>query len=221
MKRQLKQRVQNLNQVRKILKSKPTQNASRSSYKFRVLDLPQLPSINEIIQLYGLTAKKELAQNFLLNEQITDRIAKVGGNLTKNAVIEVGPGPGSLTRSLLKLGASQVIGIEKDSRFLPSLHLLEEASQGKFKVIHADILTLDEAIIVKQIPSTLQIQLMGNLPFNISTELLIKWLKQLEKNEGPFIRGRNVPMTLLFQKEVAEVFFFFEIYSFFGWEFIF
>jgi dimethyladenosine transferase 1, mitochondrial len=121
---------------------------------------------------------------------------------------EVGPGPGSLTRSLLNLGAKKVIAVEKDARFLPVLEILKEASNGRLEIIHADMLEINEKDLIKDIsPESWEsekekVKIVGNLPFNVATEMLLKWLRQVPSRDGTFFAGRT-SLTLLFQREVA------------------
>ncbi|KAL5457629.1 hypothetical protein EMCRGX_G034910 [Ephydatia muelleri] len=155
--------------------------------------LPPLPTIADLIRLYGLSAKSQLSQNFLLDLNITDKLVRSAGNLTGCVVCEVGPGPGALTRSILNAGPATVIAIEKDRRFQPSLELLSEASGACDK--HVSRKTWEED------PPDLHI--LGNLPFNVSIPLLLQWLSLIPKRQGPFLFGRT-QLTLTFQKEVAD-----------------
>ncbi len=173
--------------------------------------LPELPSIKQILKLYGLRAQKQLSQNFLLDASITDRIvACLPAPPSNKCVIEVGAGPGGLTRSLLRANARHVIAVEKDRRFLPALQLLRDAVGPERLTIHCgDMLRLDEALLLAAQPRTpwaspepCQVQVIGNLPFNVATDLLLKWLRQLPRRDGVFGWGR-VPFTLMFQAEVA------------------
>ena len=126
-------------------------------------------------------------------------------------MIEVGAGPGSLTRSLLELSAKRVIAVEKDKRFLPALEFLKESSQGRLEVVHGDMLELDEAELLGRFDTDRSewqcplppVRLLGNLPFGIATQLYLKWLRQIPRRQGLFAYGR-VPMVLMFQKEVAD-----------------
>lgn len=151
--------------------------------------LDHLPTLKETVEKYGLMAKKNLGQNFLLNMDIIRRVARAAGNLQEQTIIEIGPGPGGLTRALLEAGAAHVIAIERDSRCLPALAELSEAYPGKLEVIHEDAL--------KTKPQTLTnspFKIVANLPYNIGTELLIRWLDDLTNIQS---------FTLMFQKEVA------------------
>ncbi|XP_065907940.1 dimethyladenosine transferase 1, mitochondrial-like [Dysidea avara] len=172
--------------------------------------LPPLPRVTDILKLYGLRAKKQLSQNFLLDLNVTDKIVRCGDNLSGGLVCEVGPGPGALTRSILNTGVEQVLVVEKDKRFLPSLELLSDATDNKLIIHHGDVLDFDvEASCRDHVkPSPWEqdpplFSIIGNLPFNISIPLLLRWLACIPKRSGPFAFGRT-QMLLTFQKEVAE-----------------
>lgn len=151
-----------------------------------------LPPLREVIAAHGLNAKKSLGQNFLLDLNLTRKIARGAGDLTEGAVIEVGPGPGGLTRALLMEGATRVIAIERDARCLPALEEISAAYPGRLTVVEGDAMTVDEAALAS--PA----KIVANLPYNVGTALLIKWLT-LEP-WPPFWTS----LTLMFQREVAE-----------------
>ncbi|KAM6969702.1 dimethyladenosine transferase 1, mitochondrial [Tautogolabrus adspersus] len=180
--------------------------ASRKLASFR---LPPLPTVSELIKLYNLRAEKQLSQNFLLDLKLTDKIVRQAGSLSDAHVCEVGPGPGGLTRSILNAGARDLLVVEKDTRFIPGLQLLSEAAPGKLRVVHGDILTfrMDRGFPVNISKPWEEDQpnlhIIGNLPFNVSTPLIIKWLENIANRTGPFVYGRT-RLTLTFQKEVAE-----------------
>ncbi len=138
---------------------------------------------------HDLWADKRLGQHFLLDMNITRRIARAAGDLRDQTVIEIGPGPGGLTRALLEAGA-QVVAIERDARFLPLLEPLVAWSGDRLRIVHGDALAIDQAALAGA-----SAQIISNLPYNIGAELLVRWLK------APAWRG---PMTLMFQKEVAQ-----------------
>ncbi|MQX35194.1 16S rRNA (adenine(1518)-N(6)/adenine(1519)-N(6))-dimethyltransferase RsmA [Roseospira navarrensis] len=152
-------------------------------------DLPDLPPLREVIARHGLDARKALGQHFLLDLNLTRRIARAAGDLTAGTVIEVGPGPGGLTRALLEQGG-RVIAIEKDARCLAALEELGAAFPGRLTVIEADALTQNMAALGER-PR----RVVSNLPYNISTALLIQWLHDLDALDG---------LVLMFQKEVAD-----------------
>ena len=155
------------------------------------MSLEGLPPLREGLAAHGLDAKKAFGQHFLLDLNLTAKIARLAGPFDDGLVIEVGPGPGGLTRALLQAGA-HVIAIERDSRFAPMLAELAEAADGRLTVIGADALAIDETHLA---PAGAPVRVVANLPYNISAPLLIKWLT------GPL---HPVSMTLMFQKEVAD-----------------
>ena len=151
----------------------------------------QLPPLRDVIKTHDLRAQKSLGQNFLLDLNITQKIARVAGDLTSCPVIEIGPGPGGLTRALLLQGAPQVIAIEYDLRAMDALQPLVAAAEGRLQVIHADALQTD----LKSLTNASQVKVVANLPYNIATMLLLKWL-----DDFTFFKS----LTLMFQREVAE-----------------
>jgi 16S rRNA (adenine1518-N6/adenine1519-N6)-dimethyltransferase len=151
-----------------------------------------LPPLREVIARHGLRAARALGQNFLLDEQLLDRIARVPGDLIGRRVYEVGPGPGGLTRALLRAGA-EVVAVERDRRCLPALAEVAEASEGRLRVIEGDALELNEAAEVG--PGT---HVAANLPYNVGTALLVRWLG------GDAWPPWWASLTLMFQLEVAE-----------------
>src|SRR5687768_12532659 len=132
--------------------------------------LRDLPPLREVIRRHGLAASKSLGQNFLLDEQLLDRIARVPGPLAGQTVYEVGPGPGGLTRALLRAGA-RVVAVERDRRCIPALAELEEAANGRLTLIEGDALALDEAGLAGR-----GAHVVANLPYNVGTALLVRWL---------------------------------------------
>ncbi|MFC3526667.1 16S rRNA (adenine(1518)-N(6)/adenine(1519)-N(6))-dimethyltransferase RsmA [Paracoccus mangrovi] len=152
-----------------------------------------LPPLREVIARHDLRAKKQLGQNFLLDLNLTAKIARAAGDLSGCDVIEVGPGPGGLTRGLLAEGARHVLAIEKDARALPALAEIGEAYPGRLTVINGDALEIDPLAQL-----TPPIRIVANLPYNVGTELLIRWLTPAAW--PPFWQS----LTLMFQKEVAE-----------------
>jgi len=154
--------------------------------------LAELPPLREVIARHGLSASKALGQNFLLDQQLLDRIARVPGPLDGAGVYEVGPGPGGLTRALLRAGAD-VVAVERDRRCLPALDELSVASGGRLRVIEGDALAIDEPAEAGE-----GAHIVANLPYNVGTALLVRWLTA--DRWPPWWRS----LTLMFQKEVAE-----------------
>jgi 16S rRNA (adenine1518-N6/adenine1519-N6)-dimethyltransferase len=152
-----------------------------------------LPPLREVIAAHGLVAKRQLGQNFLLDLNLTARIARAAGDLSACDVLEVGPGPGGLTRGLLAEGARHVLAVEKDARCLPALAEIAAACPGRLDVMHGDALDIDAAARL-----TAPIRVVANLPYNVGTELLVRWLTPAQW--PPFWES----LTLMFQKEVAE-----------------
>jgi 16S rRNA (adenine1518-N6/adenine1519-N6)-dimethyltransferase len=152
-----------------------------------------LPPLREVIAAHGLNAKKSLGQNFLFDLNLTRKIARAAGAADGGVFYEVGPGPGGLTRALLAEGAEKVIAVERDARCLPALAKIAAAYPGKLDVISDDALELDEASLLPQ-----DARIAANLPYNVGTALLIKWLTS--ETWPPFWQSA----TLMFQREVAE-----------------
>lgn len=176
------------------------------------LRLPPLPTIRDVVKLYKLRAMKQLSQNFILNEKLTDKMVKRSGNLAGCHVLEVGPGPGGLTRSILRQHPEKLIVVEKDKRFKSTLEMLADAFRavnGNMDIIFDDIMTVQMNDLFPKTEmkawedKSPKIYIIGNLPFNVSTPLIIQWLNAICERRGPWEFGR-VRMTLTFQKEVAE-----------------
>ena len=155
---------------------------------------PSLPPLREVIARHGLMATKALGQNFLLDEQLLTRIAAIPGDLQGRAVLEVGPGPGGLTRALLRAGA-RVTAIEMDRRCLPALAELDEAFPGQLRVIEGDALKVPHGIDEP-------FDVIANLPYNVGTQLFVGWLGPRENEAAWPPPWRS--LTLMFQQEVAE-----------------
>ena len=149
-----------------------------------------LAPLREIVSSFDLAAQKSLGQNFLMDLNLTYRIARTAGDLSNVNVIEIGPGPGGLTRAILKCDAKKVISIERDERCIEALKYISDKFPERFQLIHGDALEQD---VLKLAPPPRRI--MANLPYNVATPLLIGWLKRANEFEG---------MTLMFQKEVAD-----------------
>ncbi|MCA0910890.1 16S rRNA (adenine(1518)-N(6)/adenine(1519)-N(6))-dimethyltransferase RsmA [Qipengyuania gaetbuli] len=155
--------------------------------------MADLPPLREVIARHGLSASKALGQNFLFDEQLLDRIAAIPGDLSGKQVLEVGPGPGGLTRALLRAGA-RVTAIEMDRRCLPALAELGEAFPGQLRVIEGDALKIDHAELMGGEPFAV----LSNLPYNVGTALFVRWLVG---EEWPPLW---TSLTLMFQQEVAQ-----------------
>lgn len=149
-----------------------------------------LPPLRDVIARYGLSAEKSLGQNFLLDLNLTGRIARCAGSLQGETVIEIGPGPGGLTRAILDAGAAKLIAIEKDTRCLPALADIAAAYPDRLTVVNDDALEIDETALFDG-----KAKIIANLPYNVATPLLIKWLNR---------RERFSSLTLMFQKEVSD-----------------
>jgi len=154
--------------------------------------MSQLLSTSELIKKYQLDAKKSLGQNFILDKNFTDKIAKSAGDLSNFEVLEIGAGPGGLTRSILDAGVKKLIVIEKDQRCVLALKELQEFYGSRLEIIEGDALEIDETKIFTE---NSQFKIIANLPYNIGTVLIFKWLKILPKIAS---------MNLMLQKEVVQ-----------------
>ncbi|GHF71536.1 16S rRNA (adenine(1518)-N(6)/adenine(1519)-N(6))-dimethyltransferase RsmA [Seohaeicola zhoushanensis] len=155
--------------------------------------IDNLPPLREVIAEHGLSAKKALGQNFLLDLNLTAKIARQAGDLAHCDVLEIGPGPGGLTRGLLSEGARRVLAVEKDARCLPALNQIAAAYPGRLEIINGDALEVDPLSHL-----TPPIRIAANLPYNIGTELLVRWLTP--QTWPPVWES----LTLMFQREVAD-----------------
>ncbi len=156
--------------------------------------LDGLPPLRDVIARHGLDAKKALGQNFLLDLNLTQKVARNAGSLEGVTVIEVGPGPGGLTRAILALGAKKVIAIERDPRCLPALQEIADHYPGRLEVIEGDALKTDFESLAPGEP----VKIISNLPYNVGTQLLVNWL--LPGQWPPFWQS----LTLMFQKDVGQ-----------------
>jgi len=152
-----------------------------------------LPPLRDVIQTHGLAARKSLGQNFLLDLNLTSRIARFAGDLDLSTVLEIGPGPGGLTRALLMEGAQKVVVIERDARCLPALEEISNHYPGRLEIINKDALDIK----LEELNLSPLMRIVANLPYNIATKLLIDWLRV--QPWPPLYQS----MTLMFQKEVA------------------
>jgi 16S rRNA (adenine1518-N6/adenine1519-N6)-dimethyltransferase len=153
-----------------------------------------LPPLRDVIAAHGLAAKKSLGQNFLLDLNLTRRIARAAGPLKGATIYEVGPGPGGLTRALLMEGAARVIAVERDARCVAALEEIAKAYPGRLEIVEDDALSIDERELLRAKNVSGPVRIASNLPYNIGSALLVKWLT------GPsFWQG----LTLMFQREVA------------------
>ena len=156
--------------------------------------LDGLPPLRDVIQRHGLDARKALGQNFLLDLNLTQKVARTAGPLEGVTVFEVGPGPGGLTRAILALGAAKVVAVERDARCLPALAEIAAHYPGRLDVIEGDALKVDFEALAPQGP----VRIIANLPYNVGTQLLIGWLQP--RQWPPFWQS----LTLMFQKEVGQ-----------------
>ena len=150
----------------------------------------ELPPLRDVISRFGLDARKKFGQNFLLDLNLTARIARQAGDLSGCTVIEIGPGPGGLTRALLEAGAKQVIAIERDPRCVEAAKDLATHFDGRLKIVEGDALEIDLTTL-----SDAPRKVVANLPYNVATPMLIGWLRQIRAYES---------LTLMFQREVAD-----------------
>lgn len=156
--------------------------------------LDGLPPLRDVIARHGLDAKKSLGQNFLLDLNLTQKVARTAGSLEGATVFEIGPGPGGLTRAILALGAEKVIAVERDARCLPALAEIEAHYPGRLEVIEGDALKTDFEALAAGRP----VKIIANLPYNVGTQLLVNWL--LPRQWPPFWSS----LTLMFQREVGQ-----------------
>ena len=152
---------------------------------------PTLRPLRDVIRDHGLRADKRLGQHFLLDTNLLARIVGLAGDLADRTVLEVGPGPGGLTRALLESGAARIVAIERDPRCIAALGELVDAADGRLQVVEADALDVDIAEVAEGAP----LSIVANLPYNVGTALLLRWLDRLDQVER---------MTLMFQREVAD-----------------
>lgn len=156
--------------------------------------LQALPPLRDVIAAHGLSPRKALGQNFLLDLNLTRRIARSGGPLADSHVVEIGPGPGGLTRALLLEGAAHVTAIERDRRALPALQEVAAAAPGRLTIVEGNALAFDYARLRGELP----VRIVANLPYNVATPLLVGWLSA--EPWPPFWAS----LTLMFQREVAD-----------------
>ena len=157
-----------------------------------------LPPLRDVIAAHGLSARKSLGQNFLLDLNLTRKIARAAGPLENATIYEVGPGPGGLTRALLMEGAQRVIAVERDERCLPALAAISIAYPNRLEIISADAMALDEVALLRAQKIKEPVRIAANLPYNVGTALLVKWLTS--DTWPPFWQR----LTLMFQREVAD-----------------
>ncbi|QGZ33562.1 16S rRNA (adenine(1518)-N(6)/adenine(1519)-N(6))-dimethyltransferase RsmA [Stappia indica] len=156
--------------------------------------IDDLPPLRDVIRTHELLARKSLGQNFLLDLNLTLKVARTAGDLSECTVLEVGPGPGGLTRALLVAGARRVVAVEKDARCLPALAEIAARYPGRLEVLEADALTID----LERIADGGSLKIVANLPYNVGTQLLVDWITSA--SWPPLWQS----LTLMFQKEVAE-----------------
>jgi len=184
---------------------------SSTIFETKAKNIPPLPTVPELVKLYQVKATKNLSQNFLYDHKILNRfVANMKrGNLDDQYVCEVGPGPGSISRSIIQRNPKQLVVIEKDYRFLPMLKYLSSVSDEKLQIVHGDILKFDlqrafpEKLSQKWNDELPPFHICGNLPFNISLPLLFRLLGDISEQKNVFELGR-IPLTFTFQHEVGE-----------------
>ncbi len=172
---------------------RPPASGATAGYETHMSTIDTLPPLRDVIARHQLSARKSLGQNFLLDLNLTAKIARQAGDLSACDVLEIGPGPGGLTRGLLAEGARHVLAIEKDARCLPALDEIARAYPGRLQVINGDALDVDPLRYLSA-----PIRVVANLPYNVGTELLVRWLTP--KDWPPYWQS----LTLMFQREVAE-----------------
>ncbi len=158
-------------------------------------NIDALPPLKEVMKQYGLHTKKKLGQHFLFDLNLTDKIIRSAGAVKNTVVLEIGPGIGSLTRSILRNEPFKLIAVEHDTDCKPALEQLQLACEDKLTVIYHDALQIDERALLKPYQPDHDMHIIANLPYNVGTELLFKWLEMTDLFSS---------MTLMFQKEVAE-----------------
>ncbi|HEY4136716.1 MAG TPA: 16S rRNA (adenine(1518)-N(6)/adenine(1519)-N(6))-dimethyltransferase RsmA [Alphaproteobacteria bacterium] len=157
--------------------------------------IAKLPPLRDVIAEHGLSAIKKLGQHFLLDLNLTAKIARAAGNLSDCAVVEVGPGPGGLTRAILEAGAARLVAVERDERCIAALQPLVAASEGRLEIVEADALETDAVALLRQEGWQGPVKVVANLPYNVGTALILNWLERPAEIAG---------ITVLVQKEVAE-----------------
>ncbi|HEU4838212.1 MAG TPA: 16S rRNA (adenine(1518)-N(6)/adenine(1519)-N(6))-dimethyltransferase RsmA [Micavibrio sp.] len=162
-------------------------------------EIAELPPLREVIREHGLRAEKSLGQNFLLDLNLTGKIARAAKTVKGACVFEIGPGPGGLTRAILESGAKKLIAIEYDQRAVAALQGLKDASGGRLDIVHADALHADLPALAEQYGLKPPYAIVANLPYNIATPLLTGWLEQIHADPAFYCE-----MVLMFQKEVAQ-----------------
>ncbi len=162
-------------------------------------EIAALPPLRDVIREHGLRAEKSLGQNFLLDLNLTGKIARAARQVKESCVFEIGPGPGGLTRVLLESGARKVIAIEYDSRAIAALESLKAAAQGRLDIVQQDALHADLPALAASAGCVPPFVIVSNLPYNIATPLLTGWLEQMHANPGLYAE-----LVLMFQKEVAQ-----------------